>query len=277
MIKQVFAVMALVAFAGMPVAQAQDSKAAATQGRACQRRAAAAAPLRLQARSSYPKAYFDFLLKERVAQGQPDSPELRNALREELNTRELLVREAKKKGLDKSSDVKNQMDLASQTVLVRAYVTDWVKDNPVPDAILRKEYDQIKSQIGDKEYKVRHILVEKENDAKDIIAALQKGEKFEKLAERSKDPGSKAKGGDLDWNAPGNFVKPFSDAMVATPKGKFTPKPVQTQFGWHVIMVEDIRDAKIPSFEEVKPQLLQRMQAQMLDQYFKELRAKNGI
>ena len=124
---------------------------------------------------------------------------------------------------------------------------------------------------------MRHILVEKEADAKDIIAALQKGEKFEKLAERSKDPGSKDKGGDLDWNAPGNFVKPFSDAMVATPKGKFTPKPVQTQFGWHVIMVEDVRDAKIPTFEEVKPQLLQRMQAQMLDQYFKELRAKNGI
>ncbi len=146
----------------------------------------------------------------------------------------------------------------------------------MPDAALRKEYDQIKSQIGDKEYKVRHILVEKEADANEIIASLQKGDKFEKLAERSKDPGSKDKGGDLDWNAPGNFVKPFSDAMVATPKGKFTTKPVQTQFGWHVILVEDVREAKIPSFEEVKPQLQQRMQAQMLDQYFKELRAKNG-
>jgi peptidyl-prolyl cis-trans isomerase C len=276
MIKQVFAVMALVAFAGMPVAQAQDSKAAQPKGAAPAKGAAAPATA-AAGKELFPKPYFDYLLKERVAQGQPDSPELRNALREELNTRELLVREAKKKGMEKSSDIKNQMDLASQTVLVRAYVTDWVKDNPVPDASLRKEYDQIKSQIGDKEYKVRHILVEKETDANDIIAALQKGEKFEKLAERSKDPGSKDKGGDLDWNAPGNFVKPFSEAMVATPKGKFTPKPVQTQFGWHVIMVEDIRDAKIPTFEEVKPQLLQRMQAQMLDQYFKELRTKNGI
>jgi len=277
MIKQVFAVMALVAFAGMPVAEAQDSKAAQPKGAAAKGAAAAAPATAAAGKEIFPKPYFDYLLKERVAQGQPDSPELRNALREELNTRELLVREAKKKGMEKSSDIKNQMDLASQTVLVRAYVTDWVKDNPVPDASLRKEYDQIKSQIGDKEYKVRHILVEKETDANDIIAALQKGEKFEKLAERSKDPGSKDKGGDLDWNAPGNFVKPFSEAMVATPKGKFTPKPVQTQFGWHVIMVEDIRDAKIPSFEEVKPQLLQRMQAQMLDQYFKELRTKNGI
>ena len=187
------------------------------------------------------------------------------------------MREAKKKGLDKNADVKNQMDLAAQTVLVRAYVADWIKANPIPDAALRKEYDTIKSQMGDKEYKVRHILVEKEDEAKEIIVELQKGDKFEKLAERSKDTGSKANGGDLDWNAPGNFVKPFSDAMVKLPKGKFTATPVQTQFGWHVIEVTDIRDAKIPSFDEVKPQLQQRMQGQYLDNYFKELRAKNGL
>ena len=278
MIKQAFAAIALVALAGLPVAQAQDGKAAAPKGAAQPKgAAAAAAPAAPSGKDIYPKAYFDFMLKERMTQGQPDTPELRNALREELNTRELLVREAKKKGLDKNSDIKNQMDLASQTVLVRAYVSDWVKDNPVPEAVLRKEYDQIKAQIGDKEYKVRHILVDNEADAKDIITELQKGEKFEKLAARSKDPGSKDKGGDLDWNAPGNFVKPFSDAMVATPKGKFTAQPVQTQFGWHVIEVDDIRDAKIPSFEEVKPQLQQRVQSQVLDQYFKELRAKNGV
>jgi peptidyl-prolyl cis-trans isomerase C len=224
-----------------------------------------------------PKVYFDYLLKERLAQGQPDTPELRNAIRDELNTRELLVREAKKKGVDKTTDVKNQTELAAQTVLVRAYVADWVKANPIPDAALRKEYDTIKAQMGDKEYKVRHILVEKEDEAKEVIAELQKGGKFEKLAERSKDTGSKAAGGDLDWNAPGNFVKPFSEAMVKLPKGKFTATPVQTQFGWHVIEVTDIRDAKVPSFEEVKPQLQQRMQGQYLDNYFKELRAKGGV
>ena len=276
MIKQAFAAMALVALAGLPVAQAQDGKAQ-SKGAAPAKAAAAPSAAPAAGKELYPKAYFDFLLKERTSQGQPDSPELRNALREELNTRELLVREAKKKGIDKSADIKNQMDLAAQTILVRAYVSDWVKEHPVSDALLQKEYDQIKSQIGDKEYKVRHILVEKEADAKDIVVALQKGDKFEKLAERSKDPGSKDKGGDLDWNAPGNFVKPFSDAMVATPKGKFTTQPVQTQFGWHVIMVEDVREAKIPPFDEVKPQLQQRMQAQVLDQYFKELRTKNGI
>jgi len=261
------AAMAAVAMlAGVP-AQAQD-KAAPTKGQT----AAPAASKEL-----YPKVYFDFLLKERTAQGQPDTPELRNAIREELNTRELLVREAKKKGLDKNADIKNQIDLASQTVLVRAYVSDWVKANPIPDAALRKEYDTIKGQMGDKEYKVRHILLEKEDEAKEVIVELQKGGKFEKLAERSKDSGSKANGGDLDWNAPGNFVKPFSEAMVKLPKGKFTPQPVQTQFGWHVIEVTDIRDAKIPGFDEVKPQLQQRLQAQNLDNYFKELRAKGGL
>jgi peptidyl-prolyl cis-trans isomerase C len=243
---------------------------------------AAAAPAAPAAASSdkqlYSQGQYDVLLKERLAQGGQDSPEVRNAVKEELNTRELLAREAKKQGLEKNADVKTQMDLASQTVLVRAYVSDWIKKNPVPEADLKKEYEAIKGQIGDKEYKVRHILVEKEDDAKSIITELQKGAKFDELAKaRSKDPGSKDKGGDLDWNAPANFVKPFGDAMKSTPKGKFTPQPVQTQFGWHVIEVEDVRDAKVPAFDEVKPQLQQRLQAQWLDKYFKDLRAKNGV
>lgn len=261
----------LAAFALTGVAQAQP---------AAPKAAAPAAPAAASAsgKALYPQTQFDFMLKERLAQGAPDTPELRNAIREELNTRELLAREAKKANLDKQPDIKQQMDLAGQTVLVRAYVTDWIKKNPIPDAELKKEYDAIKSQMGDKEYKVKHILVENEADAKDVIAQLQKGAKFDELAKaRSKDPGSKDRGGDLDWNAPGGFVKPFSDAMAATPKGKFTATPVQTQFGYHVIFVEDVREAKVPSFEEVKPQLQQRVQAAYLDKYFKELRAKNGV
>jgi len=265
----------LVALAGA-TALAQDKAAAPKAAPAAPTKAAAAAAAPA-GKELYPKQYYDLLLKERLAQGQQDTPELRNALREELNTRELIVREAKKKGLDKDPDIKTQMDLTSQTVLVRAYVADWVKAHPVSDDVLKKEYDAIKAQMGDKEYKVRHILVEKEDEAKDIIVQLQKGEKFEKLAERSKDPGSKANGGDLDWNAPGNFVKPFSDAMVKLDKGKFTTVPVQTQFGWHVIEVDDIREAKVPPFDEVKTQLAQRMQGQQLDSYFKDLRSKNGM
>ena len=266
------AVLAAMLVAGAALAQPAAPKAAAAPAPAA---APAAAPA---GKALYPQAQFDFMLKERLAQGAPDTPELRNAIREELNTRELLVREAKKANMDKNPDIKQQMDLAGQTVLVRAYVADWIKKNPIPDADLKKEYDAIKAQMGDKEYKVKHILVDKEDEAKDIIAQLQKGAKFEDLAKaRSKDPGSKDRGGDLDWNAPGGFVKPFSDAMVATPKGKFTATPVQTQFGYHVILVEDVRDAKVPPFDEVKPQLQQRMQAAYLDKYFKELRAKNGV
>ena len=262
------AVLAALAVAGTAQAQPAAPKAAAPA-------TAAAAPA---GKALYPQSQFDFMLKERTAQGAPDTPELRNAIREELNTRELLVREAKKNNFDKQADVKQQMDLAGQTVLVRAFVADWIKKNPIPDAELRKEYDTIKAQMGDKEYKVKHILVEKEDEAEDTIAQLQKGAKFDELAKaRSKDPGSKDRGGDLDWNAPGGFVKPFGDAMMATPKGKFTAQPVQTQFGYHVILVEDVRDAKVPPFDEVKPQLAQRAQAAHLDKYFKELRAKGGV
>ena len=274
---------ALVAIGGVSSVAAQTGaapKGAAKGAAAAPAGSAPSAPNAAPASSGkelYTKSQFDFLLKERLAAGQPDTPELRNAIKDELNTRELLVREAKKKGLDKNADVKTQMDLAAQTVLVRAQVADWAKANPISDAALRKEYDSIKSQLGDKEYKVRHILVDKEDEAKEIIASLQKGEKFEKLAERSKDPGSKANGGDLDWNAPANFVKPFSDAMVKLEKGKFTTQPVQTQFGWHVIKLDDVRDAKIPTFDEVKPQLTQRLQGQHLDAYFRDLRAKNGM
>ena len=261
-------------FSGGALAQAAAPAAAP---KAAPKAAAAAAPAAGD-KQLYTQGQYDVLLKERLAQGGQDTPEVRNAVKEELNTRELLAREAKKAGLQNTPDVKTQMDLASQTVLVRAYVTDWVKKNPVPEAELKKEYDTIKSQISDKEYKVRHILVEKEDDAKAIITELQKGAKFDELAKaRSKDPGSKDKGGDLDWNAPANFVKPFGDAMKSTPKGKFTAQPVQTQFGWHVIEVEDVRDAKVPGYDEVKPQLQQRLQAQWLDKYFKDLRAKNGI
>jgi peptidyl-prolyl cis-trans isomerase C len=259
------------AFAQAPAAPTKPAAKAAAPAKA-------APPAAGSEKTLYSQGQYDLLLKERLAQGGQDTPEVRNAVKEELNTRELLAREAKKEGLDKNADVKTQMDLAAQTVLVRAYVTDWVKKNPVPDADLHKEYDAIKAQIGDKEYNVRHILVKSEDQAKEIITELQKGAKFDELAKaRSEDPGSKDKGGDLGWNAPANFVKPFGDAMKATPKGKFTPQPVQTQFGWHVIEVDDVRDAKVPSFEEVKPQLTQRLQAQWLDRYFKDLRAKNGV
>jgi peptidyl-prolyl cis-trans isomerase C len=270
MIRRVFTAIALGSFVLATAVNAQDSKSKAAPKAA----AAAAAPTGGQL---YSQSAYDFMLKEQMAQGRPDSAELRNAIREELTNRELVVRAAKQKGLDKDPTVKAQTDLAAQNVLVRAYIMDYVKAHPVADDVLHKEYDTIKGQMGNKEYKVRHILVDKEDEAKEIIAALQKGEKFEKLAERSKDPGSKANGGDLDWHVPSDFVKPFSDAMIALPKGKFSAQPVQTQFGFHVLQVDDVRDAKIPTFDEVKPQLTQRAQGQAVEKMIADLKAKAAL
>jgi peptidyl-prolyl cis-trans isomerase C len=220
-----------------------------------------------------PKAYADALIASQEAQGQKDSPELDKAVKEELVRREILAEEATKKGIDKRPDVKAQMDMARQGVLIGAYLQDYVKSHPVSDADVQKEYDTIRAALGDKEYKARHILVDNEAEANDIIAKLKKGERFEDLAKaHSKDPGSKDKGGDLGWANKAAYVKPFSDAMVALQKGKFTEKPVKSDFGWHVIMLDDVRDLKAPSLDSVKGQLTGRLQQQMVEKHIAELR-----
>ena len=223
------------------------------------------------------QARFDFMLKQSQQQGQPDSPEARKNLREKLIIEEVVAQEALKKGMDKSADVLTQIDLARQSILIRAYLQDYVKNYPVSDDALKAEYDKIKSQMGDKEYHARHILVEKEAEAKDIIAKLKKGEKFEKLAEKSKDPGSKAKGGDLGWAAPANFVPEFSAAMTKLQKGHYTTEPVKSQFGYHIIKLEDSRTMQAPPFDEVKQNLRQRAQQQQIDKMISDLRAKAKI
>jgi peptidyl-prolyl cis-trans isomerase C len=231
-----------------------------------------------QGKALYSKTIFDHFLKQRTAQGMPDSPETREALHEELNTRELLLKEAKKAGIEKQADIKTEVQLSGDMVLIRAFLSEWVQKNPISDDFLKSEYKALKEQLGDKEYKIAHILVEGEDEAKAIITDLQKGKKFADIAkEKSKDPGSKERGGDLGWNTPSSFVKPFADALPTIAKGKFTPTPVQSQYGWHVIMVEDVRETALPPFEEAKSQLQQRAQAQWMEKYFKELRDKAGL
>jgi peptidyl-prolyl cis-trans isomerase C len=224
-----------------------------------------------------PKSRADMLVSAQVAQGQPDSPELREAVKEELIRREVLAQAAAQKGLDKSTEVQAQMDMARQGVLIGAYLKDYVKRNPISDAQLKKEYDDLKAKVGNKEYKVRHILVDKEEDAKAIIEKLKKGEKFDDLAKQSKDPGSKERGGDLGWASPAAFVKPFSDAMTKLEKGKYTSVPVKSDFGWHVIQLDDTRDTKIPPFEEAKGQIAQQMQQGLVQKHMDSLRAKAKI
>lgn len=224
-----------------------------------------------------PSSRADMMVQQMATQGQADTPQLRGMVKEELINREILMQEANKLGLGNNADVKAQLEMARQSIVIRALVTDFLKKNPVKDAELHAEYDRFKSQAGDKEYHARHILVEKEDEAKAIIAKLKAGAKFEDLAKQSKDTGSAAKGGDLDWAAPTSFVKPFSDAMVALKKGEITQTPVKTQFGYHVIQLEDVRAAKIPSFEEVKPQIAESLQQKKLAAYQQELRSKAKI
>lgn len=224
-----------------------------------------------------PSSRADVMIKQLTAQGQPDSPQLRDMVKQELINREILIQEADKLGLSNSAEVKNQVEIARQSIAIRALVQDYLKKNPVKDSEIQAEYDKFKAQAGDKEYHARHILVEKEEDAKGIIAKLKGGAKFEELAKQSKDPGSAANGGDLDWASPASFVKPFSDAMVALQKGQFTETPVKTQYGFHVIRLDDVRAAKLPSLEEVKPQIADSLQQKKLQAYQEDLRKKAKI
>jgi peptidyl-prolyl cis-trans isomerase C len=224
-----------------------------------------------------PSSRADAMIKQLAAQGQQDSPQLRSMVKEELINREILIQEADKLGLGNNPDVKSQLDIARQSIVIRALVADYLKKHPVTDAEVKTEYDKFKSQAGDKEYRARHILVDKEEDAKGIIAKLKGGAKFEDLAKQSKDPGSAANGGDLDWASPASYVKPFSDALVGLQKGQVTETPVKTQFGYHVIKLEDVRAAKIPALEEVKPQIAESLQQKKLQAYQEDLRKKAKI
>lgn len=224
-----------------------------------------------------PQTVYDAFLAEQKAQGAPDSPELKNAIREELIRRELLSQEAAKKGLDKKPEVRGQMELARQAVLIRSFMGDYVRSHPVSDAQLKSDYEQLKKSLGSTEYKARHILVEKEDDAKAIIAKLDKGEKFATLAKQSLDPGSKDKGGELEWSAPTAYVKPFGDTLTTLKKGEYTKTPVKTDYGFHVIQLEDSRPLTPPPFEQVKPQLQQRATQMQVESLIKDLRSKAKV
>lgn len=220
-----------------------------------------------------PKARVDMLATQLAKSGRPVTPEMQGQLKDEVIAREIFMQEAQKRGLDASDDYKAQMELARQTILIRELFADWQKNNPVTDAEVKAEYDKFVAANGGKEYKARHILVENEDAAKKLIADLKKGQKFEDLAKKqSKDPGSGANGGDLDWATAASYVPEFAEAMIKLKKGETTPAPVKSQFGWHVIRVDDIREAQLPKLEEVRPQIAQQLQQQKLAAYQDNLR-----
>ncbi|USX18075.1 peptidyl-prolyl cis-trans isomerase [Oxalobacteraceae bacterium OTU3REALA1] len=225
-----------------------------------------------------PTSRVEAVVKQVVAQGQqPDSPQLRELIKKDLIGREVMMQEAEKQGFGKDAAVKAQIDNARQAIIINAMVADYIKKNPVADADVKAEYDRFTAQAGDKEYHVRHILTTTEAEANDVIAKLKAGAKFEDLAKASKDTGSAANGGDLDWASPSSFPPAFSAAFVALQKGGVTEKPVQTPNGFHVIKVDDIRPAKLPTLEEVKPQISEALAQKKLQAYQEELVKKAKV
>lgn len=236
-----------------------------------------------------PKSRLDALeaqIKIQAARtGKPVPPEVQNQLRDEVIAREVFMQEAQRRGLEGSADFRDKMELARQSVLIGELFADFEKKNPVSDAEAKAEYDKlVKAQTpaaGAKEYKARHILVDSEDKAKAIIAQLKKGGKFEDIAKKeSKDPGSGAQGGDLGWADASNYVPEFAAALKKLSKGQTTDTPVKTQFGYHVIRLDDVRDAKAPEpppFDAVKAQIKQQLEQQKLVQFQKELREKAKV
>lgn len=225
-----------------------------------------------------PRSRSDALARAQAQRGVPDNEDLRNAIRDELINREIISQEANKAGYAKNPDVLQQLENVRQEIIVAAFMGDWVRKNPVTDADVQKEYDRVKGQSGDKEYRAHHILVKSEDQAKQALAELKKGAKFEDLARKmSEDPGSKQRGGDLDWNLPSTFVKEFGDALQKLEKGQVTQVPVKTQYGFHIIRLDDVRAAQFPPVAQIRPQIAQQIQQQRLQAYVEDLRKKAKV
>ncbi|AUL46642.1 peptidylprolyl isomerase [Bordetella trematum] len=217
----------------------------------------------------------DDFVKLLVSQGATDTPQLREQVKQEMINRQVFVQAAEKQGIAKQPDIQTEIDLARQGILVRALMADYLQKNPVSEATIEAEYNKIKKeQAGKLEYQVRHILVKDEKTAKDLEAQIKSGKlKFEDAAKKySEDKGSATRGGELGWAPPSNYVAPFAEAVSKLKKGQLADKPVQTQFGWHIIQVEDTRPVEFPPLAQVRPQLEEMMRQQKLTDYQKQLR-----
>lgn len=221
----------------------------------------------------------DMLVKQNAAQGRPENPELRKAIIDQLAMQYLISKEAAKKGLDKKPEVSDLVDMTRQSILANAFVEDYLKNSTVSDEALNADYEKIKAQITGNEYKARHILVAKKSEAQDIIARLKSNPAaFESLAKaKTIDMGSKASGGDLGWFDTRSMVPEFGDAVNKLSKGSFTREPVKSQFGYHVILLEDSRPKVVPPLDQVKPQLQQQIRQQNLKKLFDDMKAKAKI
>jgi peptidyl-prolyl cis-trans isomerase C len=220
---------------------------------------------------------FNLTIRALVNQGQADSPELRQAVKNDLINKELLAQEATRLGLANSIDFPDQIAQLRQNLLLQAFLESHFKKNPITDVQLREEYDRQRKLMGDTsnafQYRVSQIVVSTETDAMDLIRRLQKGELFGRLAQEfSLDTASKPQGGSLGWMMTGQLIPAVASVLPTMAKGAITPKPIQTPAGWVILKLDDKRAFKIPTFEESKPQLQQALVQQYLGQAIQGLR-----
>jgi peptidyl-prolyl cis-trans isomerase C len=221
-----------------------------------------------------PMSRVDALIKTAThGQQQEVPPELKAQAKDQVVMREIFAQEAEKQGVPNTADYKNQLDLVRQTVLINTLFQNFIKTHPVNDADAKAEYDKIKAEQSGLEFHASHILVDSEDEAKKLIAQIKAGSKFEDVAKKSsKDTGSAEHGGDLDWAKPTAYVPEFSTALQGLKKGQMTDAPVKTQFGYHIIRLDDTRTAQFPNFEEVKDKIKQQMEQVKLQEYQEKLR-----
>jgi peptidyl-prolyl cis-trans isomerase C len=221
----------------------------------------------------------DLIVNQQAASGQRAGPGMRREIVEQLAMQVILAQEAVKSGLSKTPEVADQVEFTRQSILAKAFVQNYFKSNPVGDDALKAEYEKIKARMGGTEYRARHILVETDAEARDVIVKLKKNPKsFEALAkEKSKDPGSRENGGELGWFDPRNMVPEFGAAVAKLTVAQFTEEPVKSQFGYHVILLEESRQKEAPPFEQVKPMLQQQAAQESLKKLLEDLRAKATI
>jgi len=239
--------------------------------------APAAKPLAKVNGVAIPQSIGDLMIAEQVAQGAPNNEELRKAVKEELVRRELLTQEAKKKGLDKKPEMIARMEVARQGILVGGFINEWMRANPVTEASIRAEYDRRVVEMSGTEYKVRHIQLDKEAQAQAIIAKLQTGSKFEDLAKESVDAGSKDAGGDIGWVSPKGLPPSLAEIVVKLEKGKFHGSPIQTEYGFHIVKLDDSRQAVPPKYEEVQANLRQGLEQQKIAKFINDLLSKAKV
>jgi peptidyl-prolyl cis-trans isomerase C len=220
-----------------------------------------------------PLSRVETLLNQAARSGQQMGPDIEAQARDQVVLREIFAQEAEKRGIPANPNYRAQMEIARQSILIRELFEDYRAKNPVTDAEAKAEYDKFKAQAAGTEYRARHILVETEDEAKSLTAQIKGGASFEELAKKhSKDPGSGQNGGDLDFAKADSYVPEFGQAMTKLGKGEMTAAPVKTQFGWHIIRLDDTREAPFPPFDEVKGQLKQRLEQAKLQKYQEDLR-----